>query len=601
MRSVILNRIIYWVLLGALTCGLLIGWTAPSSGQFSLSTDGQSTFQSPPYGVTRLGTIEVTAVKFNGETLFEIVAQTVPDRAKAGETIPVETRANLIEANLRRVVASSPIFERVSSQRNHREFGSATLQVNIAILGGQTVLMVSDSTRPQSFNLLTVTQLDADYYGLSIQELASLWRGTLQQALVRALETRKPQEILRRLQLAGVILVVAAIASFCLSFLQGFLKQRSDRLQEREVILDEEIKAALANVTSTSSVNRRLLMLAHSGKRITLEIRQGLVAFLRWLLFWVQILIWFLGVQMLLQATPYTQPLAGWLREMPLVVLIIWFATGAVNWVGNMLIDRLATIWRRNTLFAIEDAQRRSLRISTTIRALKGLKTFLVYTVGIVNILNVLGVSTGSVLALGAIFGVAVSFGSQSLVKDLVNGCLILLEDQYAIGDVIAVGTMSGLVENMNLRITQIRNNEGRLITIPNSAIAQVENLTRSWSRVDFAIEVSYDTSVDRALEVIRKVGYELYTDPAWHDRILESPEILGVDHLAHTGILIRVWIKTQPLQQWLVGREFRRQVHIAFQHHGIKIGVPQQVVAGELTSVPMHEASQSDAFSDRA
>ncbi len=572
-----------WVLVGLLAWGMVLGWAYPIWGQFSLPAHGQTSLQNPPYGVTRLGSIEVTAVKFNGETLFEIVAPTVPDRANAGSVIPVETRASLIEANLRRVIVPLPMPGFPNTQRGKRSQDLNTVQVNVAILGGQTVLTATTASRSQSFSLLTVTQLDADYHGLSVQELAIRWRDRVQQALLRILETRKPQEILRRLQRAAVVIIIVAIASICLSFLQGLLKQRSDILHERETILDDEIKTALGNVASSSPVNRRvLLMLTHSGKRLTLEIRQGIVAFLRWVLFWLQILIWFLSLQLVLQATPYTQPLAGWLREMPLVVLLLWFGTGAVNWLGNVLIDRLATVWRSNSLFAMEDAQRRSLRIATTIRALKGLKTFLVYAVGIVNILNVLGVSTGSVLALGAIFGVAVSFGSQSLVKDLVNGCLILLEDQYAIGDVIAVGTMSGLVENMNLRITQIRNNEGRLITIPNSAIAQVENLTRSWSRVDFSIEVAYNTNVDNVLGIIHSVGHDLYHDPAWHDRILEMPDVLGVDHLAHTGILIRVWIKTQPLQQWLVGREFRRRVHIALHQHSIPIGIPQQIVAAE-------------------
>ncbi|MCS6812912.1 MAG: mechanosensitive ion channel [Cyanobacteria bacterium] len=575
MNLTIFNRMVRWAIVIALAWLMLSRGGSSAWGQFSLSPSGSSAVP-PPYGVTRLGSIEVTTVRFNGAALFEIVSPTVPDRANTGSLIPVEARASLIEANLRRVVMTNPTVSIVRLHQARPHITPENLQVNAAILGGQTVLTVSGPPRSQSHILLTVTQLDADYYGLSIAELAAKWRDILQQALTKALENRQPQKIRQRLQVGGVVVIAVAIISFGLTFLQGFLSRYSDRLQEREVGLDEEFRNTLGS-TNDFSINHRLLILAHSGKRLTLELHQGLVAFLRWLLFWAQVLLWFVAVQIVLQATPYTQPLAGWLRETPLIVLLIWFGTGSVNWLGTIAIDRLAAVWRRNDLFSVDSAQRRSLRISTTIRALKGLKTFLVYTIGIVNILHVLRVPTSSVLAFGAILGIAISFGSQSLVKDLVNGCLILLEDQYAIGDVIAVGNLDGLVENMNLRITQIRNAEGRLITIPNSTIAQVENLTRSWSRVDFTIEVAYDSDVNHVLDVTRQVGHDLYVDPDWHELFVEAPEVLGVDRLAHTGILIRVWIKTQPLQQWAVGREFRRRIHMAFQREGIAIGAPQQ------------------------
>ena len=120
---------------------------------------------------------------------------------------------------------------------------------------------------------------------------------------------------------------------------------------------------------------------------------------------------------------------------------------------------------------------------------------------------------------------------------------------------------------------------EGRLITIPNSSIARVENLTRTWSRVDFTIEVAYDTDIKQALAVIHDVAQQMYAEPEWHNLMPESPEVLGVDNISHAGMLIRVWLKTQPLQQWTVGREFRLRVRVALAEHGIRIGTPQQVI----------------------
>ncbi|MGL5833705.1 MAG: mechanosensitive ion channel family protein [Waterburya sp.] len=235
--------------------------------------------------------------------------------------------------------------------------------------------------------------------------------------------------------------------------------------------------------------------------------------------------------------------------------------------------------------FTIADAQRKSLRISTTISAIKGLKTFVIWAIAIGWVLQSLGVPIGSVLAGGAIIAFALSLGFQNLVKDLINGCLILWEDHYGIGDVVVIvntsgGKTAGFVENMNLRVTQLRNEEGRLITIPNSAIAQVENLTRIWSRVDFTIEVAYKTNLKIVLALLQEIAQQMYNDPQWRNCLLGLPEVLGVDNLAHTGMTIRVWIKTQPLQQWAVGREFRLRVRLAFEEYDIQIGIPQQTIS---------------------
>lgn len=178
--------------------------------------------------------------------------------------------------------------------------------------------------------------------------------------------------------------------------------------------------------------------------------------------------------------------------------------------------------------------------------------------------------------------GLAISFGAQSLVKDLVNGCLILAEDQYAMGDVIDLGNVTGQVENLNLRVTQLRSPDGELITVPNSAITTVKNLTRDWSRVNFSLDVAYQSDPQRAIAILREVALALYEDPTWQSQILSPPEVLGIDHLAHSGITLTIWIRTTPGQQWAVGREFRLRVHQALEANGIDIGAPMQTYAAE-------------------
>jgi small conductance mechanosensitive channel len=160
-----------------------------------------------------------------------------------------------------------------------------------------------------------------------------------------------------------------------------------------------------------------------------------------------------------------------------------------------------------------------------------------------------------------------------------VNGFFILAEDQYAVGDVISVGSAAGLVEDLNMRVTQIRNPDGELITIPNSTITQVKNLTRSWSRVAFQIDVAYQTDPKLALGVLQDLSAKFYTDPEWHDQMVAEPEVLGIDSVTHSGMTITVWIRTQPAQQWAVGREFRLRVREAMEAHGIEIGMPQQEI----------------------
>jgi small conductance mechanosensitive channel len=217
------------------------------------------------------------------------------------------------------------------------------------------------------------------------------------------------------------------------------------------------------------------------------------------------------------------------------------------------------------------------MRISTIINAAKGVKTVLIYALALVSLLQILQLAPASVLAFSALAALALTFAAQNLVKDLVNGVLILLEDQYAIGDLITTGGTTGIVENLNLRITQIRGEDGRLVTLPNSLIAQVDNLSRNWSRAVITIDVAYGTDVDEALAVVRHTANAMAADPTWRSTILTPTEILGVNGISHAGLSLVIWIRTQPLKQYAVGREFRRRLRLALEQAHITIGIPQQ------------------------
>ena len=157
-----------------------------------------------------------------------------------------------------------------------------------------------------------------------------------------------------------------------------------------------------------------------------------------------------------------------------------------------------------------------------------------------------------------------------------------------------------GLVDRINLRITQLRNTEGTLITIPNSAIRVVENLSNGWSRVDLSILVSYSTDLERAMQVIETVAVRMSRDWEWKERILDNPQMLGVDRFDPDGVVLRIWIKVRPLAQWDVAREFRRRVIIALNQNGIQLPNPQRQVSIQTADgfkgfPPLHPESGPD------
>jgi small-conductance mechanosensitive channel len=572
------KRLILGIVLGVLTVVLTVGWAPAASGQLPLPNTPSEQVNLPP-GVQRMGAIETAPVRLENRELFRVVASTVPDRNNTNGQIPVEVRAETIEANLRQVIAFVPESDVEAGRPYVTAFDPETFRVETRTINNQITLTAVDAYRPEPQELLTVTDLDARYYRLTPEELARDWQRTLENRLTRLLFARQPEVIQQRQSEAIATGISVLASSVVLWLLQSWIGTRRKTLKTQLAAETAQTKTKANTLNAPSRAEHRVSFISALQAQFGLERRLGWSESLRWLLFWAQLLVWAGGVIWILRLFPETELFAEGLLRLPIALLLILFLIGFVNRLGDIIINRFAEAWRQNELFTFEDNQRRTLRISTIIRATKGLKTFFIYAFGVGGVLSYVGFPISSVLTLGAVAALAVSLASQGLIKDLVNGFLILTEDQYAIGDWIAIGDVDGLVENMNLRITQIRNVEGRLITIPNSLISQVENLTRSWSRNDFRIAVAYDTDIPHAIQIIKQVAEEMYADPEWGKVLLKPPIILGVDDVSHQGVVLRVWIDTQPLQQWPAGREFRLRVRLAFEQNHIEIGKPQQVV----------------------
>lgn len=189
-----------------------------------------------------------------------------------------------------------------------------------------------------------------------------------------------------------------------------------------------------------------------------------------------------------------------------------------------------------------------------------------------------LGINIAPLLAGAGIAGLAIGFGGQALVKDVITGFFMLLENQYGVGDIISVDDAhTGAVEKMTLRITVLRDGEGKAHFIPNGTITRVVVLSKSYAKALVDIGVSYDADVDQAMAELKVIGAQLAKD--WPDRVMEPTEVLGVESLGESAVTIRTLTKTAPAKQWEVAREFRRRVFNAFKEKGIEIPFPQMVV----------------------
>lgn len=195
-------------------------------------------------------------------------------------------------------------------------------------------------------------------------------------------------------------------------------------------------------------------------------------------------------------------------------------------------------------------------------------------TVTTLTVLDVF-INITPLLASVSVVGLAISFGAQSLVKDVISGTFMLIEGQFGIGDVVRVGDTSGMVEKITLRTTILRDLHGVVHIIPNGEITRVSNLTKTWSRAVIDVGVAYREDVDRVIATLKDLGTEFQADADWGPLLIEPPEVLGVENLSDSAVVVRMTAKTLPLKQWDVARELRRRIKKRFDAEGIEIPYP--------------------------
>jgi len=216
-------------------------------------------------------------------------------------------------------------------------------------------------------------------------------------------------------------------------------------------------------------------------------------------------------------------------------------------------------------------------RARTLVSLLRSVGRAVIAVITLFTVLGALGLNLGPLLAGAGVVGLAISFGAQSLVKDVIAGLFILLENQFGVGDVVRMEGVAGVVERMTLRVVMLRDTQGVLHIVPNGQIKLVSNLTRGWARVVLDVSVASREDPDRVIEVMRSVGSELWESERWRPLLLEPVEVPGIESFVDGAVHLRIMVKVLPLKQWEVARELRRRLKLRFDAE--RIETPRQTL----------------------
>ena len=258
-----------------------------------------------------------------------------------------------------------------------------------------------------------------------------------------------------------------------------------------------------------------------------------------------------------------------------IALIVFWLSRAAVHTIVKTLLDRETSEGTAQELSAVEVKKRMA--------TLEGLGTtvirLFVLVIAIVMILGELNLNIGPAVAGLGVVGIAVGFGTQSIVRDYFTGALILIENQFSKGDVVSIAGVSGTVEDFSLRRTTLRDLDGVVHTVPNGEIKVASNRTRVWARINLDVTIAYGTDVERATRVVDDVGRAMVADPDWRRRLMEAPHVERVEAMGEYGITIKILGLVRATEQWAAGGELRKRLLAAFATHGIEIPRPQRVV----------------------
>jgi small-conductance mechanosensitive channel len=293
---------------------------------------------------------------------------------------------------------------------------------------------------------------------------------------------------------------------------------------------------------------------------------------------------------------------ATWLIGKPLSILVIVLGAILVRWLASKAIDRVVSRAQVAPLpGARQTFNRRAQRAKSLGSLLKSISTTVIFGIAFVMVLSEVGMNVAPILASAGVLGLAIGFGAQNLVKDFLSGVMMMIEDQYGVGDAVDLGEAVGTVENVGLRVTRVRDVDGTVWYVRNGEILRVGNQSQNWARTVLDIKVGYREDLVRVRETLEEVAHGLWEDEDYKNIIIEEPEVWGVEDLSPDAVVMRVTLKTAPMEQWQVAREMRARIKSRFDHEGIEIPMPQRVVwhrehSGEGRGAPVTDAPGAGA-----
>lgn len=266
-----------------------------------------------------------------------------------------------------------------------------------------------------------------------------------------------------------------------------------------------------------------------------------------------------------------------WLMDHGIRILIIIFVGWILNKIMHRFIEKIVRVAVVPDKFISADAEKK--REDTLIRIFSWGFSIIVWLMVGMMVLQEFGIPIGPIIAGAGIVGLAFGFGGQYLIRDLISGFFIILENQYRIGDNIDINDVGGNVENISLRMTTLRDINGTVHHVPHGEITKVSNHSKDYARVNVDVGVSYNSNIEQVIEVINRVGNELAEDPNWKAFIIKAPQFLRINELGDSAVVFKILGETIPLQHWAVMGELRKRLKMAFDKEGIEIPFPQVVV----------------------
>lgn len=550
-------RLLRYLLILALA---IFGSSAPATAQGLPLTPGAS---PSSFGARQEGLFFTAPVSVDGETVFRIANVTTSPPG-----VPVAVRAQFIDAAIAQILASR-------EQGGGTIFDPRSLEISVKRDGPEAYLVATDREHETPVPILTVTAADAQYNRLPVATLAEQWRDVLARVLVQALDKRQPAQIRRSyndlLRGAAAIVTLTLLGYLIIVALRNAARAQQAKVEERKETVDREQKHGQAPADGGGGEGRRRLLaraMRAAEPESQLQQTRAIVGSIAWFL----ILLWAVGITWALLLFPNTLPYGQFVMHTAAAIAFIWIGAALINRLTDMIIVRIAHAYSRTGITS-EDRARHVLRAPTISRALGSFKSFIIVFIAGLATLSALSIPVASVITIGGVAALGISFAAQNLIRDFLNGLLVLIEDQYVVGDYVMIGDYNGIVENLSLRVVQIRDSRGHLITIPHSAAIQVVNASRNWSRIDYRVALDPECDPVAAMTVVREVLEALQHDEAFEKAIIEPVEWIGVELLSKNAIVLRASVRTAPLRQFELRRAMNERVHQALAEAGITLG----------------------------